>query len=251
MITYSNRYDNSSVLAEGNQGAWFPAASVAWQIDREDFFASQSFMNSAKLRAGIGRVGNASIAPYQTAGPLGFTNYNWGNGVAAIGSAPTTFRTPTLGWEKTTTINAGLEFGLLNNRLVGTLDLYRATTTDQLQQRSIPTANGVGSVFFNLGKVQNKGIELTLNTQNINKGSWRWSSDIVFTMNKEKIVDIDGSGNSNYANLWLLQQPLQVYWGYKKEGIFQYSDTGKGGALGGYYWLKPGNRNNVNYRREE
>jgi TonB-dependent starch-binding outer membrane protein SusC len=248
LFTFSNRYDNSSVLAEGNKGAWFPAASVAWQVDREGFFAGQTIINNAKLRAGIGRVGNASIAPYQTSGPLGFTSYNWGNGVAAIGTAPTTYRTPALGWEKTTTINVGLDFGMLKNRISGTIDLYKAATTDQLQQLSIPTANGVGSVFFNLGKVENKGIEITLNTQNINNGTFRWSTDFVFTRNKEKIVDINGSGNSNYANLWLLDQPLQVYWGYQKEGIFQYSDTNKGGSLGGYYWLKSGNRNNVNYQ---
>jgi TonB-linked SusC/RagA family outer membrane protein len=248
LLTVSNRYDNSSVLSEGNQGAWFPAASVAWQIDREGFFKSQSIFNNARLRMGIGRVGNASIDPYQTGGPLGFTNYNWGNGTAAIGSAPLTFKTPDLTWEKTTTANVGLEFGVLRNRISGVIDLYKSTTTDQLQQKSIPTANGVGYVFFNLGKVENKGIEITLNTQNINRGDFRWSTDFVFTKNKERIVDIDGSGNSNFANLWLLDQPLQVYWGYQKEGIFQYSDTAKGGALADYYWSKNGNRNNVNYK---
>lgn len=248
MLTLLNRYDNSSVLAEGNQGAWFPAASVAWQIDREDFFSGQSIFNNAKLRFGIGKVGNASIEPYQTSGPLDFTNYNWGNGTAAIGSAPRTFKTPDLTWEKTTTTNLGLEFGVLRNRISATIDLYKATTTDQLQRRSIPTANGVGSVFFNLGKVENKGIELTLNTQNMNRGDFRWSTDFVFTKNKERIVDIDGSGNSNFANLWLLNQPLQVYWGYKNDGIFQYSDTSGKGALAGYYWLKPGNRTNANYQ---
>jgi TonB-linked SusC/RagA family outer membrane protein len=248
MLTVSNRYDNSSVLAEGNKGAWFPAASIAWQIDREGFFAGQSFVNSAKFRAGIGRVGNASIDPYQTAGPLGFTNYSFGNGVAAIGSAPTTFATPKLGWEKTTTINVGLDFGFLRNKISGSIDLYNAATTDQLQRLTIPATNGVGSVFFNLGRVENKGVEITLNTQNINRPNFRWSTDFVFTRNKERIVDINGSGNSNFANLWLLDQPLQVYWGYQKAGIFQYSDTAKGGALADYYWLKPGNRSNVNYQ---
>lgn len=248
MLTLMTRYDNSSVLAEGNQGAWFPAASVAWQLDREAFFDGQTIVNTAKLRAGIGRVGNASIAPYQTAGPLSFTNYNWGNGTAAIGTAPSTFRTPELTWEKTTTINVGLDFSLLRNKLSGTIDVYKSSTTDQLQNRSIPTANGVANVFFNLGKVDNKGIEVTLNSQNMNTGDFRWSTDFIFTKNKERIVDIDGSGNSNFANLWILDQPLQVYWGYQKQGIFQYSDTVGKGALAGYYWAKAGNRNNVNYQ---
>jgi TonB-linked SusC/RagA family outer membrane protein len=248
MVTLSNRYDNSSVLAEGNKGAWFPAASVAWQIDRENFFSDQHIFNTAKLRVGFGKVGNASIAPYQTAGPLGFTNYNWGNGQAAIGAAPTTFQTPDLTWEKTTTNNIGLEFSLLNNRIFGTIDVYKSNTTDGLQSKSIPGANGVDFVFVNLGKVTNNGVEITLSTQNIRKANFRWTTDFVFTSNKEKIVDIDGSGNSNYANLWILGQPLQVYWGFKHEGIFQYSDTSGKGALADYYWRKAGNRTNVNYQ---
>jgi len=249
MLTISNRYDNSSVLAEGSKGAWFPAASVAWQIDRENFFRNQNLFSFAKIRAGFGKVGNASIEPYQTAGPLEFTNYNWVNGQAAIGTAPLTFRTPKLGWEKTTTTNLGLEFGLFKNRINATIDFYKASTTDQLQRRSIPAANGVGYVFFNLGKVTNKGVEIAITTQNINKGNLRWSTDFVFSTNKEKIVDIDGSGNSNFANLWLLGEPLQVYWGFQKDGIFQYSDTVAGkGILAEYYWKKAGNRSNPSYQ---
>lgn len=248
LLTISNRYDNSSVLAEGNKGAWFPAISVGWQIDNEEFFNKQQFISRAKFRAGIGRVGNASIDPYQTAGPLGFTNYNWGNGVAAIGAAPTTFQTPDLSWEKTTTTNIGIEFGLLRNRITGTVDWYNSTTTDQLQRRSIPSANGVDFVYFNLGEVNNRGIEIGLSTMNVDKKDFKWSTDFMFTANKEKIVDIDGSGNNNLANLWLLDQPLQVYWGFQKDGIFQYEDTIAGkGILATYYWPKNG-RNNVNYQ---
>ncbi len=248
MLTLSNRYDNSSVLSEGNKGAWFPSVSVAWQVDRESFFNKQSIFNSAKIRMGWGRVGNASIDPYQTNGPLGFTNYNWGNGVAAIGSAPQTFRTPELTWEKTTTTNVGIEFSMLKNRITATIDLYKSNTTDQLQKMSIPGANGVEYVYFNLGKVSNNGVELMLHTENMKKGDFSWSSDFMFSANKEKIVDIDGSGNNNMANIWILGQPLQVYWGFDKEGIFQYSDTAKGGILYEYYWKKAGNKTNVAFQ---
>ncbi len=243
LLTVTNRYDNSSVLSESNKGAWFPSASVAWTLDREKFFQGQQVLNTAKIRAGFGVVGNASIDPYQTGGPLGFTNYNWGNGVAAIGSAPTTFPTPDLTWEKTTTSNLGIEFSLLNNRISATVDLYDATTRDQLQRRSIPGANGVTSVFFNLGRVNNRGIEVSLSTQNILRENFKWSTDFMFSRNKEKIVDIDGSGNDNLANLWLLGEPLQVYWSYKKDGIFQYSDTAAGGILASVYWPKNGKTN--------
>jgi TonB-dependent starch-binding outer membrane protein SusC len=248
LLTASNRYDNSSVLSEGNKGAWFPAVSLGWQIDKESFFNNQSLFNNAKLRVGWGRVGNASIDPYQTNGPLGFTNYNWGNGVAAIGSAPLTFKTPELSWEKTSTTNFGLEFALLRNRISGTVELYKSTTTDQLQRMSIPAANGVNYVFFNLGKVSNQGVEISLHTENVSKKDFSWSSDFMFTANTEKIVDIDGSSNSNFANLWLLGQPLQVYWGFKSKGIFQYADTAAGGILAEYYWKKAGNKTNTAFQ---
>lgn len=248
LLTVSNRYDNSSVLAEGNKGAWFPAVSVGWQIDSEEFMANQKVVSRAKLRAGYGTVGNASIDPYQTAGPLGFTNYNWGNGVAAIGSAPTTFQTPNLTWEKTTTTNIGLEFGLFKNRITGVIDMYNSNTTNQLQRRTIPSANGVEFLFFNLGRVNNKGIEVTLSTANVEKKNFRWSTDFMFTLNREKIVDIDGSNNNNLANLWFLNQPLQTYWSFQRDGIFQYEDTVAGkGILATYYWPKNG-RNNPNYQ---
>ncbi|MES2645870.1 MAG: TonB-dependent receptor [Bacteroidota bacterium] len=247
MLTVSTRYDNSSVLAKGNQGAYFPSASVAWQIDREKFFESQQIFNNAKFRIGVGQVGNASIAPYLTGGPLGFTNYNWGNGTAAIGAAPTTFQTPDLGWEKTTTYNAGVDFSLLRNRIMGTIDVYKSSTKDILQSRTIPAANGVSSLYVNLGETSNNGIEISLTTQNIVSKDFRWSTDWMFTKNKEKLVDIDGSGNSNFANLWLLGQPLQVYWGFQSEGIFQYSDTSGKGDLSSYYWQKAGNKSNGSY----
>jgi TonB-linked SusC/RagA family outer membrane protein len=248
LLTLSNRFDNSSVLSETNNGAWFPSASVAWQIDKENFFDGQHIFNNAKLRLGIGKVGNASIDPYQTGGPLIFTNYNWGNGVAAIGSAPSTYPTPDLGWETTTTTNLGLEFGVLNNRISGTIDLYKSSTVDQLQNKTIPAANGVTNVYVNLGEVSNKGVELSLHSENVVKKGFRWSTDLMFSSNKEKIVDIDGSGNSNLANLWILGQPLQVYYSFQKEGIFQYADTAKGGILADYYWLKQGNKTNPIYQ---
>lgn len=243
LFTFSNRYDNSSVLAEGNKGAWFPAGSFAWQVDKENFFKQQKVLTYARFRMGIGKVGNASIDPYQTAGPLAFTNYNWGNGTAVIGSAPSTFPTPNLSWEKTTTTNIGLEFGFLKNRITGTIDYYNTNTTDQLQLRKIPATNGVTDVYFNLGKVNNKGIEISITTQNINKKDFKWSTDFMFTKNKEKIVDIDGSGNDNQANLWFLGQPLQVYWNYQANGIFQYGDTSGKGVLASIYWPKNGATN--------
>jgi hypothetical protein len=189
-------------------------------------------------------VGNSSIAPYQTNGPLTFTNYNWTNGTAAIGLAPTTFPVPNLSWEKTTTKNLGIEFGILNNRVNLVVDLYKSNTTDMLQSKSIPATNGVSFMLVNLGEVSNKGIEVSLNTVNVNQpNGLRWTTDIIFSRNKEAIVDIDGTGNDNLANLWFIGQPIRVYYNYQRVGIFQFADTAKGGVLNDYFRRKTANYN--------
>jgi TonB-linked SusC/RagA family outer membrane protein len=249
LLTVSNRYDNSSVLAIGNQGAFFPSAAFAWRMENENFFKSQNIFSSAKLRLGIGRVGNASVDPYQTSGPLSAANYNWANGNAAIGQAPRTFRTPNLTWEKTTTRNIGLDFSLLKNRISASIDIYSTTTKDILQEQTINGTNGVQRILVNRGQTENKGIDITISSINIStKGGFTWTTDIVFSKNKEKIVDIDGSGNSNLANLWILGQPINVYYNYISDGIYQYGDTAKGGYLKDYLWNKGTNAANTAYR---
>jgi TonB-dependent starch-binding outer membrane protein SusC len=242
-LTASNRYDESSVLAESKKGEYFPSASVAWRIDNEKFFRKQHIFNAAKIRVGIGRVGNAAIDPYQTNGPLGFTLYNWGNGAAAIGSAPTTFRVPNLTWEKTTTKDIGFEFSLLKNRITTSIDVYKSTTTDALQRMNIPATNGVTFMYVNLGKIENKGIDVSLSTVNLDtKSGFRWATDFVFSKNKEAIVELDATGNDNLNNLWFRGQPISVYYNYQSEGIFQYADTMPGGILKDYFWTIPANK---------
>lgn len=250
LITLSNRYDNSSVLAEGKQGEFFPSAAIAWKLDNEEFFNRQQIFSSAKIRLGIGKVGNSSIQPYQTGGPLDFTLYNWGNGTAAIGTAPRTFPVPELTWEKTTTKNIGLEFGLLNNRINATVDLYQSNTINQLQRLSIPATNGVGYILANIGEVSNKGIDVYINTININTaGGLRWTTDIVFSKNKEEIVSVDGqTKNDNLLNLFFIGQPIRSYYNYQSGGIYQYGDTARGGYLNEYLWRKGSNAANTSYR---
>ncbi len=250
LLTLSNRYDNSSVLAEGKKGEFFPSAAFAWRADNEKFFGDQHLLSSAKLRLGIGKVGNSSIDPYRTGGPLDFTLYNWGNGNAAIGAAPTTFPTPNLTWEKTTTKNIGIELGFLKGRINTTIDLYKSSTVGELQQLSIPATNGVSFILANIGEVSNKGIDVSLSTVNINtRSGFRWSTDVVFSKNKEAIVSIDGvSKNNNLANLLFIGQPIRVYYNYQSGGIYQYSDTAKGGYLYDYLWNKGTNKANTAYR---
>lgn len=247
LLTLSLRNDNSSVLADGHKGELFPSAALAWRIDRENFMKNATIIDQLKLRIGYGSVGNAAIDPYLTSGTLDRSLYNWG-GVAATGYFPSTLPLPLLTWEKTKTRNIAVDFGILKNRITGTLDFYESNT-NPIQNRSIPAAGGISNVLVNLGNVRNRGVELSLSTVNIDRpNGLRWTTDFVVSYNKQAITDINGTGSDNIGNQWFLGQPTQVYYDWKLVGMFQYSDTVKGGILADYFWQKAGNKTNVNYQ---
>lgn len=248
ILTLSARNDNSSVLAAGHQGLWFPSAALAWRVDDEPFIKNIDFINQLKLRVGYGVVGNSSITPYQTGGILNRSLYNWADN-AAGGYAPGALPLPNLTWEKTKAKNAGVDFTIWANKISGTIDVYQSNSVDQIQNRSIPAASGYSSVLVNIGEVRNRGIEISLSTININQpNGFKWVTDFMFTKNKEEILTLDGSNNNNVGNQWFIGQPIQVYYDFKSQGVFQYADTVKGGILNDYFWAKAGNRSNANFQ---
>jgi TonB-dependent starch-binding outer membrane protein SusC len=246
IFTMSIRNDNSSVFPEGHSGLWFPSGAFAWRVDAEPFMNNAPLFNSLKFRLGYGSVGNSAINPYQTAGTLTRSLYNWADN-AAGGYAPGTLPLPDLTWERTNAFNIGLDFGIMNNRISGTIDAYQSNTVDQIQSRSIPAASGFTSVLVNLGEVRNKGIEISLSTVNINQpDGFKWVTDFMFSKNKEEIITLFGENDQdNIGNQWFLGWPIRTYYDYQEQGVFQYADTLRGGILADYYWLKPGNRTNA------
>src|SRR5699024_1409237 len=150
---------------------------------------------------------------------------------AALGIHPSNIQNDDLKWETTYTSNVALDFEMFNNRIGGTLELYNMDTRDLLVERSIPTMTGYSSIWTNLGKVNNQGIELSLNTVNIKNKKFEWSSNFVFSHNKNKIVslyghDSDGSGqeDDDIGNRWFIGQPISVYYDYVFDGIYQEED---------------------------
>ncbi len=240
ILTAGYRLDASSVLSEAHQSQLFPSFSAAWRIDQEKFMRNITFIDQLKLRGGIGAVGNASIQPYLTSGLLNPTPtyYNWGT-LSATGYAPQGLPTPDLTWERTTTKNIALDFGFLHNRISGSIDVYESNT-NQIQKQSLPSASGYSSVFVNLGKVRNKGIEIGLSTVNLDQPKGlRWTTDITFSANKEAIVFLkDGSTTDDIGNQWFIGRPVRNYNDYRSHGIFQYTDTLSGGILKDYWWKK-------------
>ncbi|MES2277084.1 MAG: TonB-dependent receptor [Bacteroidota bacterium] len=243
ILTVAERYDGSSVLSAQHQGKSFPSGSLAWRIDQENFIKNATFIDQLKLRGGIGSVGNSGIRPYLTNGTLGITYYNYG-ATPAQGYGPNGLPLPDLAWEKTTTKNIGLDFGLLKGKISGSIDVYESNS-NEIQPQKLPDASGYSNITVNLGQVRNRGIEVALSTVNINKGGFKWTTDFVFSKNKEEITSLDGTGNNNITSGWFIGAPVRAYYDYKSQGIFQNSDAQPGGILYDYYWKKAGNKANT------
>lgn len=234
LFTLSGRADGSSRLAEGNQWGIFPSAAIGWRITEEPFMENQDLFSNLKLRVSYGVTGNTAIDPYQTRSLLGQTTYQFGE-EAGFGYAPNQISNPELQWETSSQINIGLDFGLWNSRLVGGVEVYETTTTDMLLERNLPITSGFGSVFQNIGKTKNRGLEITLNTQNIagtTRDDFRWSSDLTFGANEEEIIELFGDGEDDVGNEWFIGEPLTVWYDYEKIGIWQEDEATEADSYG-------------------
>lgn len=222
----SLRADGSSRLAPGNQWKYFPGISAGWRIDQEEFLAD-TFINELKLRASYGEVGNTSVDPYQTAGRLGSTVYAFGES-PALGFGLNEIPNEDLTWEVSKTLDIGIDYGFLNNRLVGSFDFFRTNTVDLLLARSLPSTSGYESVLQNVGSTRTTGFEFTVSGGIVdNDGDgFNWDVDLNISTYKEEITelaltDADGNPLDDVGNGWFIGQPIQVFYDYEKIGIWQ------------------------------
>ncbi|HEY6900895.1 MAG TPA: SusC/RagA family TonB-linked outer membrane protein, partial [Puia sp.] len=171
LLTLTMRSDGSSTLAPGNKYHLFPSAAVGWNIAQENFIRNIAVISSLKLRAGYGSVGNAAVAPYQTLGGLAAINYNYGS-TNVTGTYPNNVPNPKLGWEYTATLNMGLDFGLLSDRITASVDVYQQRTSNLILPQNLPITTGYTSQFLaNVGKTENKGLEVNISSVNIKAAS--------------------------------------------------------------------------------
>jgi TonB-linked SusC/RagA family outer membrane protein len=221
LLTLTGRSDGSSRLAEGNKYSFFPSVAVAWQLGDEDFMRNMGVFDELKLRVSYGVTGNTSIDPYQTQGGLQRTVYSF-DGAGAFGYRPSQLANPALGWEKTGSLDVGADFAVLNSRVTGTVDYYVQNTFDLLLSRQLPITSGFGSVLENIGETRNTGIELALSTINLdNPRGLSWSTDISWTRNRNQIVSLFGGAEDDIGSGWFIGQPIDVYYNYKLDGIWQ------------------------------
>ena len=238
LLTLTGRWDGSSRLAEGNKWDFFPSVAFAWRINSEPFMQNIRTISNLKLRLSWGNTGNTAIGTYSTLGAFSKLPYVFGvNETSAIGYLPTELANPSLGWERTEEYNIGLDFGFFQNRISGTLDLYRRDTHDLLMKRLLPVTTGYNETWQNIGKTRNSGVEIALNTVPFVNKDWEWTVGLTFAYNKNEIVELYDGVKEDRGNKWFVGEPLQVELLYKYDGVWQTEEAEEAKVYG----YEPGN----------
>lgn len=235
MATFTLRRDGSSMFADGHRWGWFPSAALAWRVSGEKFMQNVKWINNLKLRAGWGETGNQNVRQWAYMALLTTYNTPWGVGVLNGNNA-----NPDLKWETTKSWNLGFDLSVLNNRIDIVFDWYYKKTNDLLMELDLPAFLGSGggsnygtaaNPWGNVGSLRNTGIEFTINSININKKNFQWSSNFVFSLNRNKVLSLDtetgtlpqtfqvGSETATVTNT-VVGQPMAQFWGYKVIGRF-------------------------------
>ena len=235
LATFTLRRDGSSMFADGHRWGWFPSAALAWRVSGEKFMQNVKWINNLKLRAGWGETGNQNVRQWAYMALLTTYNTPWGVGVLNGNNA-----NPDLKWETTKSWNLGFDLSVLNNRIDIVFDWYYKKTNDLLMELDLPAFLGSGggsnygtaaNPWGNVGSLRNTGIEFTINSININKKNFQWSSNFVFSLNRNKVLSLDtetgtlpqtfqvGSETATVTNT-VVGQPMAQFWGYKVIGRF-------------------------------
>ncbi|MCX6327049.1 MAG: SusC/RagA family TonB-linked outer membrane protein [Bacteroidia bacterium] len=252
LLTTSIRRDGYSAFGQKNPRAFFPAVAFAWKISEEDFFKID-FINQMKLRLSWGINGNRDIGIYSALSTLSSNNYYDGSS-AVVGVTSTRLANPNLVWEKTQATNFGLDFGLFKDRINISADYYISTTNDLLMSRRLPVITGLTNMTVNLGELANSGFEMTLNTANISTPNFNWKTNLVFSLNRNKINNLYGDygpyvlkGDTiigeqpDYINNWFPGHSIDAVWNYKVIGVWQLEEAAEAAKVG----LKPGDYKTV------
>jgi TonB-linked SusC/RagA family outer membrane protein len=255
MITGSIRRDGYSGFGTSNPYATFPSVGTAWTFTNEKFFKWTDIMNNGKLRVSYGKNGNRSLSdPYQALANLYEGAGKMQGYITATGDLDlyrylmaNRMANPNLQWEKTASWNFGLDFGFLNDRISGTLEYYNMKTTDMIMKQSLPGFTGFTNITTNLGQVDNHGIEISLNTLNIDTRNFKWTTGFGFSYNKNEIKHlyyeyedvIDANGNvigrkemDDLTEGWFIGRPISQIWNYRVTGIWQKDEVEEAAKYG-------------------
>ena len=253
MLTGSFRRDGYSAFGLQNPTADFPAVALGWVFSQEKF-ASARWLNYGKLRLSYGLNGNRDIGRYSALSNLQTGKYQYikADGTVILVSQlyVNRLQNPGLKWERTASLNAGLDYSVFKDRISGSLDVYKKTTRDLLILRSLPDVTGFSDVWSNLGEVENRGVEVTLNTVNINNKNFSWRTAFNYSLNINKIVHLygpvdvfDANGKvigqvekDDIANRWFIGHAIDEHWDLRSVGVWQQDEA----AQAARYGVRPG-----------
>lgn len=250
LLTVTLRADGSSRFAKGHKWGYFPSGGLAWRINQEGFLKDVNFLDNLKLRTSYGIVGNQEISSYQSMAQVDatssrYTDYVFG-GTLANGSRTSILAQPDLTWEKSRQFDLGLDFAFFKNRLSGSIDGYYKYTYDLLYNVPLPLESGYRTALVNVGAMKNRGIELTLNSVNIDTKDFTWQTSLNYSFNKNEIDklynDLERVGN------YFVGQSINVIYTKRFGGIWQSDEA----EIAKIYNAEPGdykiidrNRNNI------
>ena len=232
LLTATIRRDGSSRFGKKHRWGTFPSVSVAWRASQEKWFPKNDYINDLKVRAGYGVTGNqASVGNYSYLASYNTSVYPFGissgNQTALVSS---TLANPYIHWEEVAQTNIGFDASLFNSRVMFSFDAYLKETRDMLVKASIPITSGfedTTTTYTNAGKVRNQGIEMSLHTINLT-GELGWETNLTATYNKNKIKDLNSDVpyyinqiNNSYVTMLAKDYPINVFYGYVTDGIFQ------------------------------
>ncbi|AHJ98731.1 SusC/RagA family TonB-linked outer membrane protein [Hymenobacter swuensis] len=225
LVSASLRADGSSRFGANNRFGYFPAASVGWVLTEESFLSDQKVLSFLKPRFSYGLTGNQDFPDF---GPRGL----WAGdaGYAGVpGQRPFQIENPDFKWESTRQADLGLEFGFLEGKISGEVDVYQKKTDDLALNVNVPGTSGFARQFRNVGKLENKGLEVALNTRNL-EGAFTWNTSLNFSINRNKLTDLQGQViDGGFLNRAIEGRPIGAFFGVEYAGV----DPANGDAL--YY----------------
>lgn len=240
-----------------NKWGYFPSASFAWRLSDEPFMnLEDTFVSNLKLRVGWGATGNNNTYNDYASSVLYATNQNYAfNNMLSSAIYNSQIGNKNLKWETTYQTNIGLDFGFFNNRINGEIDIYNKDTKDLLLYAEVPGSLGFSSVQQNIGSINNRGLEFSINTVNFvgGKGKFKWTTNFNISFNKSKVTGLSDGQESRYSSvittnnyICKVGHPLSEMYGYVYDGVYQYEDFNE--VAPGQYVLKPEIPNNTEVR---
>ncbi len=246
LLTLTARRDGYSGFGANDKWGVFPSVAVGWNVYDEKFFPLKDLFSRLKLRASYGLNGNQAVGAYAS-----ISRFRQSNIVASGGTlpgyVPDKIGVDNLGWESSRTLNLGLDFGVLRNRIEGEVNVFNTYTYDLLLNRTISLVNGFTSITQNIGKTRNTGVELSITSHNIDGRDFKWTTSGNLTFIRNKIVslygikDAKGKEIDDVANSWFIGKPILSNYDYVYDGVWQTSDSvaaAKWGSKPGYAKIK-------------